>query len=235
MCGRFNVIDSPQVRLLVDVLGIKLGALRFSADVAPGAQISIVKQTPSGRALVDAIWWLMLDPTTLKPNYQYASFNSRSDKLDSKQALAYRPYRESRCIIPASAFVEGLGDRKTYHKIELVDQAIAFGGLCKHYVNEHTGESAYAASIITLGPLPQWQAIHPRSMPLLLPSADTALIDAWLDPELRDASQFQSLLIPRINAPQRVTRIGRPSLWDLQGDPQIIPSTEAEPSQADKG
>lgn len=232
MCGRFNVIDSPQVRLLVDVLGIELGALRFSADVAPGAQISIVKQTPSGRALVDAIWWLMLDPTTLKPNYQYASFNSRSDKLNSKQALAYQPYRESRCIIPASAFVEGLGDRKTYHKIELVDQAIAFGGISKHYVNERTGESAYSASIITLGALPQWQAIHPQSMPLMLPMHDGALIDAWLDPELRDISQFQRLLIPQVCAPQRITRIGRPSKWDLRGEPQIISAQEADPGQA---
>lgn len=233
MCGRFNVIDSPQVRLLVEVLGIELGALRFSADVAPGAQISIVKQTPNGRALIDALWWLMLDPTTLKPNYQYASFNSRSDKLDSKQALAYKPYRESRCIIPASAFVEGLGDRKTYHKIELVDQAIAFGGLCKHYVNERTGESAYSASIITLGPLPQWQAIHPKSMPLMLPAQDTALIDAWLDPLQRDVSQFQSLLVPRVTAPQRITRIGRPSKWDLQGDPQVLRLSEADSSQSD--
>jgi putative SOS response-associated peptidase YedK len=233
MCGRFNVIDSPQVRLLVDVLGIELGALRYSADVAPGALISIVKQTTGGRALVDALWWLMLDPKTLKPNYQYASFNSRSDKLDSKQALAYKPYRESRCIIPASAFVEGLGDRKTYHKIELVDQAIAFGGLCKHYINAHTGESAYSASIITLGPLPQWQGIHPQSMPLMLPIHDKALIDAWLDPDLRDVSQLQSLLIPRVTAPQRITRIGKPSKWDPQGDAQVLIPSDAEAGQAD--
>lgn len=235
MCGRFNVIDSPQVRLLVDILGIELGALRFSADIAPGAQISIVKQTANGRALIDALWWLMLDPATLKPNYQYASFNSRSDKLNSKQALAYKPYRESRCIIPASAFVEGLGDRKTYHKIELVDQAIAFGGLSKHYVNERTGESAYSASIITLGPLPQWQTIHPNSMPLMLPMHDTALIDAWLNPDLHDVSQFQSLLTPRVTEAQRITRIGKPSKWDSKGDPQILTASDTEPVQTDKG
>lgn len=232
MCGRFNVIDSPQVRLLVDVLGIELGALRFSADVAPGAQISIVKQTPSGRALVDALWWLMLDPKTLKPNYQYASFNSRSDKLDSKQALAYKPFRESRCIIPASAFVEGLGDRKTYHKIELLDQAIAFGGLCKHYVHEHSGESVYSASIITLGPLPQWQAIHPKSMPLMLPTHDKSLIDAWLDPHFQDVGQFQHLLTPSVTQTQRITRIGKPSKWDIQGEAQILTAQDPDADQA---
>lgn len=219
MCGRFNVIDSPQVRLLVELLGVDLGGMRFNTDIAPGAVISIVRETPNGRALVDALWWLMLDPRTLKPNYQYASFNSRADKLDSKQALAFKPYRESRCVIPASAFIEGLGDRKTYHKIELLDQAIAFGGLCKHYLNSETGESAYSASIITLGPLPEWQDIHPQSMPLLLPIDNVPLIDAWLNPSVQDVGRFQHLLVPELTVPQRVTRIGKPSKWDSQGTP----------------
>ncbi|MGJ8688310.1 MAG: SOS response-associated peptidase family protein [Gammaproteobacteria bacterium] len=222
MCGRFNVIDSPQVRLLVDVLNIELGTLRFAADVAPGALISIVKDSPDGRCFQDALWWLMLEPSTLQPNYRYASFNSRSDKLNTPSALGFKPYRESRCIIPASAFIEGLGDRKTYHKIELLDQAIAFGGLCKHYVNEHTGESKFGASIITLGPLAQWQAIHPKSMPLMLPCNDKAVIDAWLDPANKEVDAFQSLLIPQLNASQRITPIGRPSKWDIQGEPQIL-------------
>ncbi len=222
MCGRFNVIDSPQVRLLVDALNIDIGSLRFSADIAPGALISIVKESPQGRRLHDALWWLMLDSSTLTPNYRYASFNSRWDKLDIPRSLAYKPYRESRCIIPASAFIEGLGDRKTYHKIELLDQAIAFGGLCKHYINEATGESRLGASIITLGGLPQWQHIHPKSMPLMLPIDNKPLIDAWLDPTCKDITQFQSLLVPQITVPQRITRIGRPSKWDPQEDAYTI-------------
>ncbi len=222
MCGRFNVIDSPQVRLLVEALNIELGTLRYSADIAPGAQISIVKDSPEGRRFHDALWWLMLDQRTLSPNYQYASFNSRWDKLDSSRSLGYRPYRESRCIIPASAFIEGLGDRKTYHQIELLDQAIAFGGLCKHYVNTSTGESRIGASIITLGPLKQWQHIHPKSMPLILPVENKTLIDAWLDPSCNDVQQFNSLLVPQINAPQRITPIGRPSKWDPQGDAYVL-------------
>jgi len=181
-----------------------------------------VKTGPQGRSIHDALWWLMLDPSTLTPNYRYASFNSRWDKLDSPRSLAYKPYRESRCIIPASAFIEGLGDRKTYHKIELLGQAIAFAGLCKHYVHPTTGESRLGASIITLGPLEQWQHIHPKSMPLMLPVDNKALIDAWLDPEFKDVQQFQSLLVPQISAPQRITPIGRPSKWDTQGEAFVL-------------
>ena len=99
--------------------------------------MAIIHESRSGlareRRVSQAIWWLFLDRKTLKPDYRYASFNSRSDKLHKLQGISYTPYRESRCIIPASAFVEGLGDKKTYHMIELEGAAIAFGGLYREY------------------------------------------------------------------------------------------------------
>ena len=116
MCGRFNVIDSPEIQWLCETLGINLTARHTSRDIAPGAKIAFVHEVGGERVVSDAIWWLLLDHQTLKPNYKYASFNSRSDKLNSKHGIAYIPYRQSRCIIPASAFVEGLGDKKTYQQ-----------------------------------------------------------------------------------------------------------------------
>ena len=124
MCGRFNVIDSPEIQWLCASLGISLTAQHTSRDIAPGGKIAIVHELGGERVVSDAIWWLLLDHQTLKPNYKYASFNSRSDKLHSERGIAYTPYRQSRCIIPASAFVEGLGDSKTDHKIELEGSAI---------------------------------------------------------------------------------------------------------------
>ena len=120
MCGRFNLIDSPEIQWLCETLGISLHGHQQSRDIAPGSQIAIIRHDANNERMVsDAIWWLFLDPATLKPNYKYASFNSRSDKLNNKRGISYKPYRESRCLIPASAFVEGLGDKKTYHMIEL--------------------------------------------------------------------------------------------------------------------
>src|SRR5690606_6277702 len=135
------------------------------------------------------IWWLMLDPTTGKPNYRYSSFNSRSDKLHTKSAIAYRPYRETRCIIPASAFIEGLGDGKTYHKIHLQAQAVPFGAIYKEYVNQETGEVIRGASIITLPPLAEWEGIHTKASPLILP-LDPGVLAQWMDPELTDVTQL---------------------------------------------
>ena len=223
MCGRFNLIDSPEIQWLCETLGISLFPTHASRDIAPGGTISFIHNVGGERRVSEAIWWLFLDHETLKPNYKYASFNSRSDKLSSKRAIAYTPYRESRCIIPASAFVEGLGDKKTYHKIELENSAIAFGGLYKEHLNRETGELVYSASIITLPPLlPQWNEIHPKSMPLMLDFEDAELVEKWLDTSFQDVEEFESLLEPRVQKPMRVTRIDRPSKWNPIEDSFMI-------------
>ncbi len=223
MCGRFNVIDSPEIQWLCASLGISLTARHASRDIAPGGKIAIVHELGGERVVSDAIWWLLLDHQTLKPNYKYASFNSRSDKLHSKRGIAYTPYRQSRCVIPASAFVEGLSDKKTYHKIELEGSAIAFGGLYKQHLNRETGEIVFSASIITLPPLtPQWDEIHPKSMPLMLDFEDAALIARWLDPDNEDVEAFGQLLEPSVGKPMVVTRIDKPSKWNPTADSFMI-------------
>jgi putative SOS response-associated peptidase YedK len=223
MCGRFNLIDSPEIQWLCQTLGVSLFPRFGSPDIAPGARIAIIHERDGKRVVSEATWWLLLENDTLKPNYKYASFNSRSDKLHQKRAIAYKPYRESRCLIPATAFVEGLGDKKTYHKIELENSAIAFGGLYREYLDKSTGEVVYSASIITLPPLtPQWDEIHPKSMPLMLDFEDEALVQKWLDPGFHGVDEFEPLLEPKVRKPMRVTRIGKPSKWDEQEDSFLI-------------
>ncbi len=223
MCGRFNLIDSPEVQWLCTTLGIELFDEHASPDIAPGGQIAIVHERGGERVVSTATWWLFLDNESLKPNYKYASFNSRSDKLSNKRAIAYKPFRQSRCLIPASAFVEGLGDKKTYHKIELENSAIAFGGLYKEYLNKDSGELVYSASIITLPPLrPQWDEIHPKSMPLMIDFEDEDLVRRWLDPKNSEVEQFESLLEPSIIKPMKVTKIDKPSRWNPIEDSFMI-------------
>ena len=223
MCGRFNLIDSPEIQWLCETLGISLFARHARNDIAPGGKIAIVHEVGGERVVSEAIWWLFLDAETLKPNYQYASFNSRSDKLFTKRSLSYQPFRSSRCLIPASAFIEGLGDKKTYHKIELEDSAIAFGGLYKEHLNRQTGEVVYSASIITLPPLvPQWNNIHPNSMPLMLDFEDEALVSKWLDPSFQTVEAFEELLLPKITKPMKVTPIDKPSKWNPIEDSFMI-------------
>lgn len=183
----------------------------YSDDIAPGGKISFIHG--GDRPQVDqAVWWLLLDPVSLRPNDKYASFNSRYDKLNQSRSIAYKPYRESRCIIPASAFVEGLGDKKTYHLIELEDQAIAFGGLFKEHINHESGEIFYSASIITLPPIPEWKHIHPRSFPLMLDfNNEPTLVEKWLDRDFHEVAAFERLLKSKNWQRQIISPIDRPS------------------------
>src|SRR5690606_704677 len=144
----------------------------FSADIAPGSTISIIRRLAHEIVVSEATWWLMLDPNTLKPNYKYSSFNSRSQKLHTPRSRAFRPYRESRRIILGTAFIEGKGDGRTYHTLEIPHPAVPFGGGDKEWVNAETGEQVLSASIITLPPPMhkiRVEEIHPNSMPLVLP------------------------------------------------------------------
>lgn len=141
--------------------------------------------------------------------------------------MAYRPFRATRCIIPASAFIEGLGDKRTYHMIECPGRAIAFGGLYKEWLNHDTGEVIYSASIITLPPVPGWESIHPKSVPLLLDYQNGDLVDRWLDPGFKDVATFAPLLVPRIHHAQRATPIGKVSQWNVIGEPFDVPAQVA--------
>ena len=196
MCGRFNVIDSPEVKDLCKKLGVPVGKKPTQLDIAPGSKINIIHGDCTARQISEATWWLLLDTKNLKPNYRYASFNSRSAKLFTKNSISYKPFRESRCIIPGSAFIEGLGDKKTYHKIELESSAIAFGGLYKEHLNPISREIIYSESIITLSPSSQ----------------------EWLDPDFKAVTKFQSLFTETGNRSMKVTPIGKPSQWDVAGD-----------------
>jgi len=220
MCGRFNLLPDSKTASLSSRLQAR-GELRYAPDLAPGAQVSIIHGAPE-RRISTATWWLLLDPDTGKPNYRYPSFNSRYDKLNTPRSLAWQPYRHSRCIIPASAFVEGLGDQQTYHKIELEDRALAFGGLFRTLIKPDTGELVYSTSIITLPPLDKWRRIHPKSMPLLLDVENDALVERWLDPAFTRVDAFAALLHPVLQWPQRITPIDRPGKWNPVGDSFLL-------------
>ena len=217
MCGRFQILKNKKSRNLLHKLDVDEAEILFSKDKAPSNKISIIRREKDRNIVTQATWWLLIDPATGKPNYKYASFNSRSDKLNSPRAIAYQPFRESRCIIPATAFVEGKGDRKTYHKIELQHEAIAFGGLYRETINKTTGELVRSASIVTLPPLSEWEAIHPKSMPLMLPLDDAALINQWLAPSFHQVEEFNEILEPALRVNQILTPIEKPSLWNQNG------------------
>lgn len=224
MCGRFNITDDPLTKLLTEQLDLfdSPTTLHFNDDVAPASTVSIIVEQQQQRQILDAIWWLLLEQTSVgfKANYSYASFNSRSDKLNQPNAIAYQPFRQSRCIIPASGFVEG--QDKHYYQLTPENAPIAFGGLYKSWQHQQTGEIVHSASIITLPGHEKFAHIHRKSLPLMLPLDNKPLLDAWLDGQFTQVNSFTPFIQPVLHHNFIATPIDKPSKRNPIGLVELI-------------
>lgn len=202
MCGAYAAINNPFTGKLTSILGVP--EMENRGIRVPASSIQIIHQPRENRLLSDAKWWLMLNPDG-KPNYKYSTFNNRSDKLFSSQ-LTKGLFKQSRCIIPASGFIEG--QNKKYHFIENKNGALALGGICKYY--KINNEIITTASIITCpGNNPKLENIHRKSIPLILDYNDSQLMDMWLDPSMTESEAFTDLLTNKIPLDLRATPIAK--------------------------
>ncbi|MDD1781189.1 SOS response-associated peptidase [Enterovibrio sp. ZSDZ35] len=227
MCGRFNVTDDPYMHALLQGLGVDLGPLplRVCEDIAPTQRVSMVIDECGEQILCDATWWLLLtqEGRDFKPLSKYASFNTRSDKLNVPRSAGFIPFRQSRCIIPASGFIET--EKGKAFSITPVNQAIAFGGLFREWVHDDTGEMVRSCSIITLPPHPSIAPYHSKSMPLILPN-DPDVRNMWLDRERVNTDALMSLLTSRLPLDVYVTPIKRASENVPTGRPVLLPKDD---------
>ena len=129
-------------------------------------------------------------------------------------------FKTSRCIIPASGFIEG--QNKKYHFIEGKNKALAIGGIYKTY--QFDDKIITTASIITCPGNPQLADIHKKSIPLLLDYEDKNLIDAWLSPQFTESQAFAYLLDNKIRQHLIATPIQAARNLKAIGEPvQLIP------------
>ncbi len=232
MCGRLNVTDDPTLISICIALGIDVGcASAYDQPALDGMlhkgrfiratnTISIVIEQAGQRRLQHAIWWLLLEqtPTGFKPG-PYTSFNSRYDKIKVKGSAGYLPYRQQRCIIPATGFGETeVIDGKRHYTDFIADEAIAFGGLYRSWLDTQTGELIYNCSIITLPPHPKLMPYHSKAMPLMLPAER---FDAWLSSSA-DVKQFDDLLLPTLRVGLTAIPIDKPATYHQIGELQRI-------------
>lgn len=180
-------------------------SLIYCDDFRPGATISIINESGGARQVCPAIWWLYLQqtPDGLKPHRNYFSVNTNHAKLPGKVE-----YRTSRCIVPASCFVESQGGKNPHLLESKNGSAIAFGGLYKEWTDKVTGEYVTSASIITLPGHPGLEEIHRKSTPLWLPEE---AFDPWLSSDIRDTSLFDELLVPALRCDLLATPVNRAS------------------------
>lgn len=203
MCTNFALIKQNSTLILAERLKVNHDLFIFGNNMAPGSRVSVVRSKAGEREVLPATWWLYLQQTEqgLRPHKDYFSVNTNYAKLPSKAE-----YRKTRCVIPATAFVESQGG-KAPHLLEPADgSAIAFGGLYKEWHDKVTGEIIYSASIITLKGHKALEKIHRKSTPLML--ADD-VIDDWLDDRITDTKIFNDLLQPSIPTALKATPIDK--------------------------
>lgn len=224
MCGRFNLIDSPAVDLLLKELGVSTGVPRFSRDCAPCTTISLVRMGDQGAQLQDALWHLYLQPTAtgFKPHPQYWSINTNYLQLPKKIE-----FKTHRCLIPATAFVESQ-EGKNPHLLSFEQTPFCFGGLYKTWTHASTGAQVTSASIITLAGHPKLAQIHRKSLPLMFNADQIDAMLEWMDPALTDPKPLEKYLISRLRKPLIATPVDKSSSKNPIGSDLIIEPDSAE-------
>jgi len=227
MCGRFNVIDNPELQSLLKELGIDLG-LPTRTNIAPTESIALVREQ-SPRALTEVRWWLT--PRWAKQvDQKYSMFNARAEGLAKSRAFA-EPFKHRRGIVPASSFIEwrkeegGAGQAaKQPYCIEAVDEALALAALWERW--EGDGEVVESCALVTVAAAPEFEQLHHR-MPLVLVGEER---DRWLDAE-HEVAGDDPLFQPLLKRPLRATPISRgvnnarnkaPDLLAASGEPLAI-------------
>ncbi|HEY9103777.1 SOS response-associated peptidase [Chitinimonas sp.] len=222
MCGRYNVIDSPEVRALCDILGITTYP-PTRLNISPGGQGEFIAEIDGARQLTTGYWSALIEPKATggyRPNPKFKTFNARSDRLTSSP-LWKKLYSSKRAIIPATGWhewMEGPDGKKQCFQLEFGDQAIAFGGLYQLY--QFGEELVPAYSIITLPPHERVAHIHEKSLPLILQPKD---FDMWLDPTFKQTDAFADLMQPVLRHVLRAIPVNSPKDMLAVGPVELIP------------
>ena len=185
MCGRFTL------QLGADELAREFG-LVFSGlhiekrfNIAPGQVVIVVRPAKAGRAL-DAMIWGLVPSWSKDPSGGPRPINARAETLAEKPMFR-GPFKNGRCIIPASGFYEwkAEGKAKTPWYIHPQGEPLfAFAGLSSLW--EGPEGELRTCTIITTEPNALMAALHNR-MPAILPREHW---DAWLDPAERNPGRL---------------------------------------------
>ncbi|MDG5498923.1 SOS response-associated peptidase [Marinobacter sp. BGYM27] len=218
MCGRFNVIDSPDVKALMYSLGLPDLYPRPQLNVPPGGVADFVAEAGGSRQLLSGIWSLLIekkpDGSGYRPNPKFKTFNAKSTRL-TESKLWKRAYPSSRCVVPVSAFHEWQG--KQVYNIHPEGEATALAGLWQSW---HFGDDLVNSfTVITLPPHERFNHIHSKSIPLMLRPHD---FDMWLDADFHDTNAFLGLMKSHIAAPLVCEPIKSPNDLTVVGEVEVL-------------
>jgi putative SOS response-associated peptidase YedK len=192
MCGRFNVIDNPELQRLLQELGIDLG-LPSRSNIAPTETIAMVRELEGERQLAQVRWWLT-PSWARQPDQKYSMFNARCETIASSRSYA-KPFKSRRGVVPVSSFIEWRsegGERQPY-LISSPDSALALAAVWDCWQGD--GEVIESCSLVTTAAAPQFEQVHKR-MPVMLDTREQGELgadDPLFEPRLKRALSVQPI------------------------------------------
>ncbi|WP_374029756.1 SOS response-associated peptidase [Bdellovibrio bacteriovorus] len=118
---------------------------------------------------------------------EYATFNARSETVDSKETFKY-PWNEGlRCVIPLNFFCEWRGEKGKKEKLAIRPQDQDTFTVAGIY--EVKGHGVHSFTMLTCEPSEQMAKVHNR-MPVILTDWKS-----WLDPKTTPA-QAKEMCVP---------------------------------------
>lgn len=190
MCGRYNLVDDPLTRKLLELLGIP-ALPEPRVNLAPTEHAPAVIREGREQRVEDMRWWLV-PSWSPGPDQKYSMFNARSESLEKSRAFR-GPFRRHRAIIPASSFIEWHAEsgRKVPYAITGVERGLALAAVWDHW--EKGEQSLLSFAIVTTEAPEEFRHIHDR-MPVILRQEE---FDPWLDTEV-STEDLHPFFVPRI-------------------------------------
>jgi len=219
MCGRygFSAKDAAAVYQRFAIAN-ELADYTPRYNITPGQMNpTIVKHSPN--QIVRMFWGLI--PFFAKDDkYKFNTINARAETV--KDLATYRkPFRQQRCIVPATFFYEP--DKSVKPSIPYLfklkdEEMFAMAGLYDVWKDPQTGKEVTSYTIITTQANGVVEKVHPR-MPVILKKEDE---ETWLNPDITEPEHLTPLLVPYPDNEMTSYRVSQ-ALWNVRNDnPSLI-------------
>jgi putative SOS response-associated peptidase YedK len=206
MCGRFT-LQAP-ADLLADLFGLPaLFELKARFNIAPTQDVAAVRVDPiEAERELTMMRWGLVPFFARDPSIGNRMINARGETVAEKPSFR-AAYRSRRCLIPADGFYEWqkVDGAKQPHHVTMEDGAVfAMAGLYENW-RDPEGATLTSCTIITTAARDDLAWLHDR-MPVILDPEDWEI---WLDPDLKDRSLLDPLLVPWGGKPLRTRPVSR--------------------------
>jgi len=230
MCGRIALYsDPPRLARLVEA-GIDpdlVDGVTPHWNVGPTATILGARESSDGHRVLRAYRWGLVPKAAKDASAHKGAFNARAETVASRQMFR-NAFMRSRALIPADGFFEWktMGKAKQPYYFHRADGfPMVFAGLTEYWRGEGA-DAIHSATIITTASGSDMDGIHDR-MPVIL---EQGAWDHWLDPELIDRDDLESMLQPAPEGTLVHYPVGR-EVGNIRNDrPELLqPAPEVTP------